>query len=252
MKTPPDIHAFENRLFDEWQRRSLRCGDGGEIAYDGLLYRGAFAYDSGYWSRLPGNEAAGWQHAPQRILILTKDLNDTEAWDIRVETGRQNHSGADHILITAPFYKNLMRWVYGILHTSPGIPFPAFDAINRQDLYQPFYDHAPIARVNCKKQPGGASLPNPTLRAFLTRYRDLLARQINAYDAHIILCCGGSDLIKDFVRETLLPDLRRINDWIYRSPSTRQTLINSYHPSYRGMTHRDLYTSLLTAYHSAL
>ena len=79
MKTPPDIHAFENRLFDEWQRRSLRCGDGGEIAYDGLLYRGAFAYDSGYWSRLPGNEAAGWQHAPQRILILTKDLNDTEA-----------------------------------------------------------------------------------------------------------------------------------------------------------------------------
>ena len=100
MKTPPDLHAFENRLFDEWQRRSLRCGDGGEIAYDGLLYRGAFAYDSGYWSRLP--------------------------------------------------------------------------------------------------------------------------------------------------------DLRRINDWIYRSPSTRQTLINSYHPSYRGMTHRDLYTSLLTAYHSAL
>ena len=216
MKTPPDLHAFEYRLFDEWQRRSLRYSDGGEIAYDGLLYRGAFAYDSGYWSRLPGNATAGWQHAPQRILILTKDLNDTEAWDIRAETGRQNHSGADHILITAPFYKNLMRWVYGILHTSPGIPFPAFDAINRQDLYQPFYDHAPIARVNCKKQP------------------------------------GGSDLIKDFVRETLLPDLRRINDWIYRSPSTRQTLINSYHPSYRGMTHRDLYTSLLTAYHSAL
>ena len=84
----------------------------------------------------------------------------------------------------------------------------------------------------------------PDIHAFENRLFDEWQRRS--------LCCGGSDLIKDFVRETLLPDLRRINDWIYRSPSTRQTLINSYHPSYRGMTHRDLYTSLLTAYHSAL
>lgn len=32
--------ALEDRLFEEWKTRSRQCGDGEEIAPDGLLYRG--------------------------------------------------------------------------------------------------------------------------------------------------------------------------------------------------------------------
>ena len=140
-----------------------------------------------------------------------------------------------------------MRWVYGILHAAPGNPAPDFDDINRQEVYQPFYDATPLARINCKKQPGGATLSNADLHTYLTRYRDLLTRQITAYAPRILLCCGGSNLIKDFIRETILPDLRQTNDWIYHSPATGKLLINSYHPSYRGATHRDMYAGMMSA-----
>lgn len=242
-----NLHDLENHLIEEWRIRSHRNGDTADIAPDGILYRGAFSYDEGYWTRLPGDECNAWERASRRILILTKDLNDAEAWDIRAETGRLNHSGPDNIRISAPFYKNLMRWVYGILHAAPGNPAPDFDDINRQEVYQPFYDVTPLARINCKKQLGGATLSNADLHAYLTRYRDLLTRQITSYDPRILLCCGGSNLIKDFIRETILPDLRQTNDWIYHSPATGKLLINSYHPSYRGATHRDMYAGMMSA-----
>lgn len=129
----------------------------------------------------------------------------------------------------------------------PRQPSPDFDDINRQEVYQPFYDATPLARINCKKQPGGATLSNADLHTYLTRYRDLLTRQITAYAPRILLCCGGSNLIKDFIRETILPDLRQTNDWIYHSPATSTLLINSYHPSYRGATHRDMYAGMMSA-----
>ena len=244
---PMNLHDLENHLIEEWRTRSRRNGDTADIAPDGILYRGAFSYDEGYWTRLPGDECNAWERASRRILILTKDLNDAEAWDIRAETGRLNHSGPDNIRISAPFYKNLMRWVYGILHAAPGNPAPDFDDINRQEIYQPFYDNTPLARINCKKQLGGATLSNADLHTYLTRYRDLLTRQITAYDPHILLCCGSSNLIKDFIRETILPDLRQTNDWIYHSPATGTLLINSYHPSYRGAAHRDMYAGMMSA-----
>ena len=50
------LHALENRLIEEWRTRSHRNGDTTDIAPDGILYRGAFSYDEGYWTRLPGDE----------------------------------------------------------------------------------------------------------------------------------------------------------------------------------------------------
>ena len=166
--------ALEDRLFEEWKTRSRQCGDGEEIAPDGLLYRGLFSYADGYWTRRPGDECRRWEQAPRRVLILTKDLNDTEAWDIRCETGRRNFSGPADATVSAPFYKNLMRWVYGLLTVDRHGNTRPFDEADRPDTFRPFYDEAPVARVNCKKQPGGSQLTNSALQAFLTRYADLL------------------------------------------------------------------------------
>lgn len=62
------------------------------------------------------------------------------------------------------------------------------------------------------------------------------------------LCCGGSDLIKDFVQAHYLPDLCRMSDWMWYSPSVRKLVVNSWHPSYRGDTHEGMYTAMMQHY----
>lgn len=141
-----------------------------------------------------------------------------------------------------------MRWVYGLLTADRHGNTRPFDEADRPDTFRPFYDEAPVARVNCKKQPGGSQLTNSALQGFLTRYADLLERQIRLYDADILLCCGGSDLIKDFVQAHYLPDLCRMSDWMWYSPSVRKLVVNSWHPSYRGDTHEGMYTAMMQHY----
>ena len=245
-------HDLEEGIFEDWRERSRGNGDGTEIAPDGLLYRGAFSYEDGYWSRRPGDEEGRWERAERRVLILTKDLNDEEAWDVRCETGRRNFSGKETVAVSAAFYKNLMRWVYGLLTADGEGRTVPFEVADRQEVFRPFYDEAAVARVNCKKQVGGSLLGNGALRWYLERYGDLLGRQIGLYDAEILLCCGGSGLIRDFVRERCLPDLRRVNDWMHASPSTGKLVVDSWHPSYRGETHRGMYEGMMTAYREYL
>ena len=243
---------LEDQLFDEWRQRSITNGDGDELAPDGLLYRGRFVYRDGYWSREPGGEDSLWDNAARRVLILTKDLNDEEAWDIRTETGRKNFTGEDTVVISAPFSKNLMRWVYGLFIINSGGRAKPFAEADRQELYQPFYDQAPVARVNCKKQVGTSSIDTSVLRAYMKRYKDLLLRQIKMYDADMLLCCGGSGAIKDFVADNYLADLTKVNDWVYHSPQTGKFVIDSWHPTYTGDTHEKMYTDMMRAVSDAV
>ena len=51
----------------------------------------------------------------------------------------------------------------------------------------------------------------------------------------LILCCGGSGAIKNFVKSHYLPDLQVFSEkeaWVYFSPSTRKVVIDSYHPTF--------------------
>lgn len=247
-----DYKQLEDSLFAEWRQRSIDNGDGGELAPDELLYRGRFVYRDGFWGREPGDEGRIWERAARRVLILTKDLNDDEAWDIRAETGRKNFSGEQNVVISAPFIKNLMRWVYGLLTIDADGRAKTFAEVDRQDVYQPFYDNVPVARVNCKKQVGTSSIAPAVLRAYIERYKDLLQKQIKMYDADILLCCGGSGAIKDFVAENYLTDLVKMNDWVYYSPLTNKLVIDSWHPTYTGDTHEKMYTDMMRNVEDAL
>jgi hypothetical protein len=66
------------------------------------------------------------------------------------------------------------------------------------------------------------------------------------YDADIILCCGGSGLIKDFVKRNYLLDLQKISEsgWVYYSPSRNKVVIDSYHPSCRYST-KSMYEDMM-------
>ena len=121
----------------------------------------------------------------------------------------------------------------------------------------PFYEIAPIARINCKKQIGGNSISDATLMNYLKQYADLLKEQIALYDANIIYCCGFSNdrnIILDFVRSHYLTDIMPVpgsEGWFYYSSSTGKLVIDSYHPSAR-IGYEETYLDLADAYEKTL
>ena len=57
------------------------------------------------------------------------------------------------------------------------------------------------------------------------------------YDANIILCCSGYDTqsnpIIDLIKSNYLPDLAKINNYLWFSVSQKKIIIDSYHFSNR-------------------
>lgn len=246
------IKLIEDHLLRKWLESSIANGDGDNFAQDGLLYRGDIFFEDDAWHRKSGGEERLWEAADKKLLILTKDLNDTEAWNIREETGRRNELTFDYSK-TSPFYKNIRMWSYGLLNTDSDGNTPPFSEAKDMNVSGVFYEKAPIARVNCKKQCGGGSISDKVLEEYIRRYASLLLQQISLYDANIIMCCGCKgdvNLILNFVRNMYLKDLACVEgtgDWIYYSPSTGKVVINTYHPSCR-ISFEDNYTNMMAAY----
>ena len=121
-----NIKEKENELFSRLLHDS--CPNGG------LLFRGDFYLNEPdqngvyTWGRTPGNENNLWCNSCKRLMILTKDLNDDELWDIRQESGGRYHMSVNVIpqekelrYKGVPFYRRLNRWVYGIYKENNGI-----------------------------------------------------------------------------------------------------------------------------------
>lgn len=232
----------EEKLFAKWMQACKEI-DGinpqEDFAYDGLLFRGEFKLINGCWERQPGNESELWDKAPCRLLILTKDTTRNGALeDIRIETARKNHTGDRVETFGASFYRNLTLWAYALQNALTGGDITSYDDAPDWDQLREHYESAAIARVNCKKQIGASSIPNPELKAHMERYSDFLKEQVAMYDADVILCCGNqgdSNVIKDFIHEAYLPDLVKVSEagWVYCSPSTNKVVIDTFHPTAR-------------------
>lgn len=238
-------HEREDELFHEWRIRLAADDPTADFAEDGLLSRGEINYVDGCWTRDYGDEGERWDKARRRLLILTKDLNDCDGgWDIREETARMNGTGKDNVMTCRKhIYPNLLLWAHAILNAAEGNVMSQFKEPDWDEL-RVFYETAPIARVNCKKEVGTASCPNSLLKKHLNNYGDLLLRQISLYDANVVLCCGGSGMIKDFLKEKYLHDLERFSEkggWVYFSPQKRVIVIDAVHPSIMGTSRKDLY-----------
>lgn len=245
----------EQRVLDEWRRAAESRNDAEEFSEDGLLWRGKIYFEDGAWHRKEGAEEELWQKAGRRLLILTKELNDTEAWNIRQETGRPNRAVFSY-QSGGLFIKNLRMWSYGLLHAT-ATDMPDFRTARNMELSGPFFETAPIAHVNCKKQCGGAHISDAVLASYMNTYAPYLKQQVALYDADVILCCGCAkdrNLILDFVRSQYLTDLQEVpstGGWIYYSPSTGKLAINSYHPSAR-IGYEECYEGMMTAFQLAL
>lgn len=261
-----NIHEKEDDLYDRWLIMSKDLGDGDNLAPDGLLYRGELHVstdEDSYWAIKRGDEEKKWETEPKRLLIVTKDLNnidedgsEAEAWDIRVETGLKNDIHNKDYESCICFYKRLRMWAYGLLNIDKDGNYPSFKEARNMKNSGPFYMEAPIARINCKKQCGSSSIPDAKLLSFMENYKDLLIENLKIYErADIILCCAGSGIIKNFIRDNYLTDLIGIptpnetndNYWIYYSPSTKKVIINGWHPSAR-REYEGVYNRMMEAY----
>lgn len=245
------IKNTEQQILDAWREEAERLHDAHEFSEDGLLYRGKIFFEDNAWHREAGNEECLWLKAERKLLIITKELNDTEAWNIREETGRQNCIAFSYQK-GVPFIKNLRMWSYGLLHSTSD-DYPAFEEARDMEVSGPFFENAPIVHINCKKQCGGATISQKTLSEYINRYSRHLKEQIALYDADVILCCGnanGQNLILNFVKSQYLEDLYLVEGtegWIYYSPSTGKIVIDSYHPSAR-IGYEDAYHDMMSGF----
>ncbi len=248
------IHEQEERIFEEYQKCLAHLGKNREISPDGLHYLGDLYDSNNFWERDCGDEEKHWQLFCERkrgLVILTKDLNDSTAWDIRGEHARKDGVEEPTPVMHPAFYRNLRRWIYGLLNMDSDGLMPEYpDTITAQD----WFEKKPWVRVNLKKVPGGSSIDNGVLTEYVDTFRNLLLRQLEIYkDASIYLDCtcrSGIGLLRE-----LYPDIKAFGDgddeWIYFSGKHHFIIVNSYHPSgcIRG-GEEAYYNSMRNAIHS--
>ena len=243
-------HKKEEQLFDRWAERARELRDSDEITKDGLLYRGELWFDGYCQVHRKADEEQLWSDASLRLLVLTKELYDEDGWDLRAESGRVP-SPRLTCRTAYRFFPNLELWVYGLMNI-PDRKVVSFSRADNETRLQGFYENAPIARVNCKKQPDAKVASNTVLQKYMDNYADLLTEQIKLYDADIILCTGGQGLLVKFLRDHVYTDLVQFNEHCYYSPSAGVVAVRQYHPCYNVYSRKEMYTSMMRDYQEFL
>ena len=231
----------EEKLFERWTQRARKLRDADMITKDGLLYRGEVWWDGLCQVHKPANEEQLWNDAGMRLLVLTKELFEEDCWDIRTETGRVP-SPRLTVRTALRFFPNLELWAYGLL-TIPD---------RKPTRLQGFYENAPIARVNCKKQPDMKAASNAVLQKYMDNYSDLLKEQITMYKADIILCLGGQGIMINFLQKNVYPDLEEVNSHCWYSPSANVLAVKQFHPCYNVYSRKEMYTNMINDYQAFL
>lgn len=209
-----NIHDEEDRIFGAYQARLQQKGLSDEVSADGLHYLGRFEYSgSGTWGRQRGDE---------------------EAWDIREEHGRKNGNAVPEPS-TAPFYRNLRAWVYGLVSMNEQGVMPAWPDAR---VAQAHFEETAWVRMNLKKVPGGSTLATKVLQDYIGEFKDLLLEQLALYaGASIYVDCANREGVA-LLRE-LYADVRAFgtdaDPWIYYSEKGQFIVVNTYHPSYVGL-----------------
>lgn len=212
---------------------------------DGILFRGTINVGKGDYNtnRDKGNAAEMWEKAPRRYLYITKELTEGQrGWnDIRNEDGL-NKNGYD---VTGRFYKNYMYHLYGMESAIVNNQFETWEKLSHEDSLEFFQNKAALARINCGKDFGPISTSYKRLKELVEVNCDLLKKQILLLDADIIVCCGSSADIPEFVDE-IYPNADWIwNDGLHKgihySEKIKKIVVHSYHPSYFGISSKDFY-----------
>lgn len=243
------IHEQESALFEEWPEH-----DNALFCPDGLHHTGVAVKNEDYWEMNPDNiEEEKWQDSPLRCIFLTKDHNlqgDEEGVDVRYETGLNNDTNSVYYY----FYARYLQLLYGLMHIDLNtFEYPPFEIAQNEDTYLNYFHNAPVVRINTKKIAGTESCPSDVLSSYLLRDQNFIHRQIQIYDANIIIVCQGTGWRIDsdhtypcHILDMLYnkyPDMKQWCDdnyWIYYSEQTKTIFVHEWHPS-KPVSYEDYY-----------
>ena len=206
------------------------------IVSDGLHYLGKFSYEeNGCWKRVQGDEEEQWEKACEEnkgLVVLTKDLNDSEVWDMRMDHGRKN-GDRNAKPSSGAFHENLRRWIYGLMAMSDSGEMPEYPT---DEEAQKHFEKEPWVKMNLKKERGKGSLDDDALDAHIAASNQYLRDQLELYkDASIYLDCAKGRGIELLKQMEIYPDIRLFSSGekprISYSEKPRFIIIDSYHPS---------------------
>lgn len=236
----------EEDLFRRWIERARELHEEDVIARDGILYRGEIEWNGIAQVHRPGSGEQIWREAEIRLLVLTKELDEEDGWDLRGETGRVP-SPRLTCRTAQRFFPNLELWVYGLMNIAER-KVPTFAAADNATRLQGFYENAAIARVNCRKQPAAKAASNTVLARSMENYADLLTEQIKMYGPDVILCVGGQGLMVDFLGRHVYEDLQQVNVHCWYSAAAKVAVVKQYHPCYNVYSRKEMYTEMVKDY----
>ena len=220
------------------------------IVSDGLHYLGKLSYEkNGCWKRVQGDEEEQWEKAcgkEKGLVVLTKDLNDSEVWDMRMDHGRKN-GDENAEPSSGAFHENLRRWIYGLMTMSDSGEMPKYPT---NEEAQKHFEEEPWVKMNLKKERGKGSLADVALDAHIAASKQYLRDQLELYkDASIYLDCArgrGRKLLEELYGD-IVPFGDDEDPWVYYSEKHRFIVIDSYHPSYRRLKRRTYYDDMKKA-----
>lgn len=221
------------------------------IVPDGLHYLGELSYEeNGCWKREPADEKEKrWKaicDQKRGLVVLTKDLNDDEVWDMRMDHGRKNYI-ANPTPSRKRFHENLRRWIYGLMTMNDSGEMPEYPTT--EDAQEHFVEQ-PWVKMNLKKELGTGSLDDDTLRAHIAASKKYLLEQLKLYEgASIYIDCAkgeGTELLKQ-----IYSDITSFSSGekprISYSEKYCFIIIDSHHPSYPKLKRRTYYDDMKKA-----
>lgn len=250
------MYSFQDNelILDKWAKRAKLINEG-EISPDGVYYKGPrYQFESNgkvFIERKRGSEDILWNNSTRRILYISKDPNEpNNPYDMRCCELTHNPDGT--LSFGCRFVNNMLRLTAGLASISKG-GYINFDEINNIDYLDEIWEKTAVARINVKKHLGGSSISNKELSSAMENYSDYIIEQIRLLNANIIVCCGGSSIIKNFVVNNIYYDAEKINNWIYYSPIYNTWIIDSYHLNPRSATTDEaFYTDMMSNFCNAL
>ena len=252
-----NMYTFEKnkKILDKWYNHDISKG---EISPDGVYYKGkTYTTDYGQVWRELGKEDEQWNTSSRRILFISKDPNEVDnPYDMRGPDLTQNPDGT--LSFGCRFNNNLLRITAG-LHTISESYYEPYETINSIQKLNDIWQQAAVARINVKKHSGGNRISNSELKKWIKEYKTFILEQISLLDPHIIICCGGNGIIKEFVISEYLKEKDSNNlkspddNWIYYSSKYKKWVIDSYHLNpYGNISDHDLYHKIMMFFKNSL
>lgn len=208
----------ENELFARWRSKRTK------LVPDGVINNKAY------------------QENGIKVMYILKEVNGGEErnhkWDLRIFLAGENGG-------RSKTWNNIARWQYGIENFENK---NLWEKVKRVDKAFRSEQLNKISAINLKKEPGGATSKMGEIWDYAWTDREYLKEQISLYDAHIIICCGTGDIVKEYklVEDEYFKDWKTSSSGLnYFITKNQKVIISHCHPQNRRISIKDKLTKLV-------